>query len=270
MWWSAYTTEEAVAIRMVEGDRYFDQEYAGSFLTSGRSVFDSKLIKKLYEGVLNVGDKNGEHIVYEVDKLRVYKEHEEKVTYCIAGDVSEGVEGGDYSVATVWNRETGEEVAMWRGLIPPDRFGVKLDEIGRKYNNALMVVESNNHGLTTITKLKEMLYPTLYFRPQKIETMSQSFSEKLGWKTNKATRPLMIDELNQALREEALTPHSKELIDEMVVFVYDDAGNMGHQPGFNDDCIFSAAMAMQGFKILYSGELQQNDHRDYLPKSFSY
>jgi hypothetical protein len=59
--------------------------------------------------------------------------------------VSEGIELGDYSVATVWNRTTGEEVAFYRGLMAPDKFAELLNKLGRKYNNALMVVEVNNH-----------------------------------------------------------------------------------------------------------------------------
>ena len=42
----------------------------------------------------------------------------------------------------------------------------------------------------------------------------------------------------------------KELLDEMTVFVYNEAGNMVAQGGFHDDCIFGAAIGYQGFKVM--------------------
>ena len=269
-WWWGYKKEFIDQEVKEKGERYVSQEYRCMFSTSGRSVFDAQLIRELNKNVLEVGDMNDNYKVSEYDGLRTYREPVQDEQYIVAADVSEGVDGGDYAVASVWSRKTGEEVAMYRGLLPPDRFGDKLNELGRNYNNALMVVESNNHGLTTLTRLKELLYPTMYFRQQNFETVATPFSDKLGWRTNKATRPLMIDELNKALRTGALTPRSKELINEMLVFVYDDNGNMDHQPGFHDDCIFSAAMAWQGWKVMFSGIPQQIDHHNYFPTSYSY
>lgn len=185
-------------------------------------------------------------------------------------DVSEGVEGGDYSFVTIWNRTTGEEVAMFRGLIPPDRFADKLYDWGMKYNKALMVVEINNHGLTTLTCLKQKIYPSLYFRPKKIDSLGVSSSDKFGWRTTKVTRPLLIDEFAQACRDEEVIVHSKELLDEMSVFIYDDNGNMVPGSGFHDDGIFAAGIAWQGFKLMPKTELRQLDYSKHLPTSFAY
>ena len=160
---------------------------------------------------------------------------------------------------------------MFRGLIPPDRFADKLYDWGMKYNKALMVVEINNHGLTTLTCLKQKIYPSLYFRPKKIDSLGVSSSDKFGWKTTKVTRPLLIDEFAQACRDEEVTIHSKELIDEMTVFVYDDSGNMVPQSrSFHDDMIFSAGIAWQGFKLMPKTKLQQIEYQSHLPTSFAY
>jgi hypothetical protein len=145
-----------------------------------------------------------------------------------------------------------------------------LNKWGRKYNNAFMVVEVNNHGLTTITVLKQLLYPSLYFRPRQHETMGMQSSDKIGWKTTKVTRPLLIDEFAQAVRDRVLLIHSKELLDEMTVFVYDNSGNMSPQQGFHDDCIFAGGIGFQGFKILYDKKLEQINYAKHLPKSFAY
>jgi hypothetical protein len=270
-WWWGYNEEEIEMIRKrLNNPQKFAQEYGCRFLSSGRPVFDYDYIEKQYKNVLRVGDIVGEHIVKEEDGLRIYRPPERDGLYVFGVDVSEGVIGGDYSSVTVWDRKTGEEVAMFRGMLAPDILGEKLDKWGRKYNNALMVVEINNHGLTTVTILRQKTYPSLYFRQVKLETMGVTGSDKIGWRTTKVTRPLLIDDFAQAVRDGILTIHSKELLDEMSVFVYDEKGDAVPQEGFHDDTIFSAGIGIQGFKILYNGDLAQLNYHDHLPKNFSY
>jgi hypothetical protein len=270
-WWWGYSEEEIEVIRRrMNNPQKFAQEYGCRFLSSGRPVFDYDYIEKQYKNVLKVGDIVGDHIVKEEEGLRIYRKPEPDGLYVFGVDVSEGVQGGDYSSVTVWDRKTGEEVAMYRGLIAPDILGEKLDRWGRKYNNALMVVEINNHGLTTVTILRQKAYPTLYFRQMRLETMGVTPSDKLGWRTTKITRPLLIDDFAQAVRDNILTIHSRELLDEMSVFVYDDKGDAVPQEGFHDDTIFSAGIGFQGFKVMYSGELTQIDYKEHLPKNFAY
>lgn len=276
-WWWHYTEDEVELIRKRINDPLrFAQEYELEFLASGRQVFHPQLIRKLQKNVLLVGDKveteeGVEHTVYEEeDHFRIYKPPVAGKQYVCGADVAEGVVGGDYSVAVVYERESGEEVAMFRGHLPADKFGIALDKWGRMYNNALMVVEINNHGLTTITALKNNMYPQLYFRPAQFDKISTRWSDRLGWRTTKVTRPLMIDDLNDGLREESIMIHSQELIDEMITFIFDLANNMVPMTGFHDDMIFGAAIGFQGFKVMYSGKLDQLDYEDHLPGSTSY
>lgn len=275
-WWWGYTYEEIDIIRRRMNDpAKFAQEYGLEFLASGRNVFESSIIAAQRRNVWKMGETyldndNMEYTVHEENRLRIYKEPVAGTPYVIGVDVAEGVQGGDFSVATVWNRYTGEEVAMFRGLVPPDRFADFLNVWGRKYNNALLAVEINNHGLTTLTCLKQLLYPSLYFRPKKIDAMSVASSDKFGWKTTKVTRPLLIDEFAQACRAMELIIHSKETLDEMSVFIYNDAGNMVPQATFHDDTIFSSGIAYQAFKMVSCKPLEQLDYRKYLPASYAY
>ena len=275
-WWWEYSAEHIEVVRKrMNNPRKFAQEYELEFLASGRSVFDQNVVKEQRTHILNVGDKTtdyegNEFIVREEDDWIIFKEPIPGKLYVCGADISEGVEGGDYSVATIIDRMSGEEVAAFRKYIPPDIFGTKLDKMGRRYNNALMVPEINNHGLTTVTILKQRLYPSLYFRPTKFETLGAGSSDKIGWLTNKKTKPIMIDDLAQGMRDKELTFHNKYFIDELSVFVYDDNGNMTPQEGFHDDCIMAAAMCFQGFKILYDKPLDQINLDEHLPSSFAY
>lgn len=277
-WWWNYTEEEVGIIRKrMNNPIKFAQEYELEFLSTGRPVFDQKVVRDQRKNMLVPGDKRENEdlsgdvfTVYEDNWWTIYKEPEENGIYVMGVDTSEGVEGGDYSVAVIWDRKTGEEVAMYRRLIAPDLLGEELVKMGRKYNNALIVVEINNHGLTTLTILKQKIYPSLYFRPTKIETIGTSYSDKLGWKTTKVTRPLLIDDFAQAMRDKEIIIHSKKLLDEMMVFVYDNANNMISQPGFHDDCIFAAAIGFQGFKIIHDGPLTQLNTSSYSHIDYGY
>lgn len=277
-WWWGYTEEEIEVIRRrINNPMKFAQEYGLEFLSSGRPVFPPELIKRLRKGILKVGqivkDKDGSESVVKnnEDGITIYFPPKPDRNYVVGADVAEGVTGGDYSVLTIFDRETGEESAFWEGYLSPDRFGIFLDKIGRAYNNALMVVEVNNHGLSTITALKNKQYPSLYFRPVvKMDTMGTNFSDRIGWKTTKVTRPLMIDDLREALSDGSYKIHSEKILDQMLTFVFDDGGNMISQSSFHDDGIFAAAICFQGFKVMYKGKLEQIDYEKELPENFNY
>lgn len=262
-WWWMYSEEEIDLIRRRMNDpQKFAQEYELTFLASGRMVFDAKIVNDMRKHQVKPGDtikdeKGFEHLVRKEGDWVIYKEPNPDSFYVVGADIAEGITGGDYSVAVIFDRRTGEEVAFYRGHIAPDKFGELLASMGVKYNNALMVVEVNNHGLTTITILKQLMYPSMYFRPTKFEVMGTSYGDRLGWKTTKMTRDIMIDDMVQATRESELLIHSKEIIDEMTVFVYDNNNRSGAQNGFHDDAVMAVAIAMQGFKIMYDKPITQ-------------
>lgn len=276
-WWWGYTEEEIEIIRKrINNPMRFAQEYDLEFLSSGRPVFASDLVKRLRKGILRIGDKvkdeNGtETIVYtREDDLTIYYPPRPGRVYVMGVDVAEGVTGGGYSTMTMLDRDTGDEVAMWRGHMSPDRFGVVLNKWGRLYNNALAVIEINNHGLTTVTAMKNLLYPQLYFRPAKFDQMGTSYTDRLGWKTTKVTRPLMIDDFREALSDGSIKIHSEKTLDELMVFNFNDHGDMVCQSGFHDDLLFSCCIGFQGFKVLFKGTLDQLDYEKYMPSGFSY
>lgn len=275
-WWWNYSQEEIETIRRrMNNPRKFNNNYALEFLISGRSVFSEETIGNQRKTILKLGDvvklsDGSEHIVRQEEEFVIYKPPELGHFYSVGADCSEGVTGGDYSVAVIIDRNTGEEVGFWRGLIAPDKFAKILNKWGRNYNNALMVVEAEAHGNVVLNILKQLLYPSLYFRPSRYDTIGNPWSDKLGWRTTKVTRPILIDEFEQATREVSLIIHSKEIVDEMTVFIYNDANNMIAMEGYHDDCIFAAAIALQGFKVLSNKPMTQLDFSQHLPASGGY
>ena len=270
-WWWNYTEEEIDTIRRrMNNPRKFNNNYALEFLISGRAVFTQEAINLQRRGVLKIGDKvkmkdGSEHMVREEEGFRMYAPKVDGHFYVIGADCSEGVSGGDYSVAVVLDRATGEEVGMWRGHVAPDKFAKILNKWGRYYANALLVVEAEAHGNVVLNVLKQMLYPSLYFRPSRFDSIGNPWSDKLGWKTTKVTRPILIDEFEQMTREGNLKLHSKETVDEMTVFIFNEANNMVCMDSYNDDCIFATAIACQGFKVISDKPMTQLSYEQHLP-----
>ena len=71
-----------------------------------------------------------------------------------------------------------------------------LIAMGEMYNTALLIVENNNMGHTTITTLKNQGYPRIYKKLTEDKVTKQR-SEKLGWTT---TGPSKNDMLNEGIR----------------------------------------------------------------------
>lgn len=175
------------------------------------------------------------------EKPKPYKE------YVIGADVAEGLKGGDFSVATVVDISTMAVVARWRGHCDPDKFGEILGALGTYYNYALIGVEVNNHGLTTVQKLRDTFYTNLYKRDRGYDEEWETPTVNLGWKTDMRTKRLMIDDLIKLVRERAIKDKDIVFINEAFSYVRDERGRMNAEEGSHDDVVMSTAIAYQLF-----------------------
>ena len=230
------------------------QEYPDNpddaFLRSGRPVFNLTRLREIetekpVRGYLN------ERLQFVEDggPLRVWKEPDENGKYAIGADPSQGMEHGDFAAVHVINARNHEVVAHWHGHIDPDLLATEvLDRLGRWYNNALIGVESNNHGLTTLQFLhKTCKYSPIYMERSPKYKKSVP-TDMLGFRTTQVTKPLMIDELNEALRG-SMTLWDEETIAELRTFTRDEKGKMSGSPF--DDRTISLAIANQMLKYVW-------------------
>lgn len=251
------------------------QEYPSTwqeaFIASGKNVFSALALQEMENNAeeveeteyykMIVGDSHEDYILEPVPY-----EHQEKADdftykaplkiwihptpgreYVIGGDVAEGLKDGDYSVAEVVDTQTMETVARWRGHVDPDKFGEILGALGAYYNYALIGVEVNNHGLTTIQKLRDTFYTNLYKRDKGYDEDFEEPTSNLGWKTDVRTKRLMIDDLIRIIREQLNRDPDKVFIDEAFAFVRDDRGRMAAETGEHDDTVMAKAIAFQLF-----------------------
>ncbi len=183
--------------------------------------------------------------------LTVWERPERWSGYVLGVDTAEGLGHGDYSCIQVIDVKAGEQVAVWHGHIPPDELAVEVYNIGVWYGNALCCVESNNHGLTTIVQLRQLGYPNL-FRKRSLNTENNRITQEYGWRTTRTSKPLMIDDLAKALKNDELVIHCESTIAELRTFVRNDKGGMSGSP--YDDRVMSLALANQMRKYAHVPE----------------
>jgi len=186
--------------------------------------------------------------------LEVWREPDGMHAYVMGVDTAEGLGHGDYSCVQVLDVGTGEQVAIWHGRIPPDALAVEVTRLGLWYRDALCCVESNNHGLTTITMLRQLGYPNL-FRRRMLNQATTKVSQEFGWKTTRTSKPLMIDDLSMALRNGELTIYDRHTLAELRTFVRNERGSMSGSP--YDDRVIALALANQMRKYAYAPEFVQ-------------
>ena len=248
------------------------QEYPSNpeeaFIRSGRPVFDVDTLMRFVPERPKTGyNKKASDIrnAYMFESsggpLSIWRLPEFGATYAIGADVAEGLARGDYSAAHVIDAKTGLVVAHWHGHIDPDKFGEDvLYPLGFFYNEALIGVESNNHGLTTLTALNRANYSNLY-RQRRLNQRNPEQTEQLGWRTTSLTKPLAIDELSANIRDGVLEVRCEFTIAELKTFVRDDNGSMHGSP--HDDRVMSLAIANQMLKYVWLPEYRPKENAPF-------
>lgn len=240
-------------IAELRSEDLFRQEYPctpeEAFIYSGRQAFDPNALAKAREEVFAPKyradvDTTAQRLVKRDDgPLRVWEEPQPGEHYVIGADVAEGLIGGDYSCADVLAASDGRQVAQWHGHVDPDRFGDILAALGHIYRKAVIGPERNNHGLTTVTALRNGGYPRLYAQ-EDIERRAEGHeTKKAGWLTTRKSKVKIIDQLAAELRDEQHGIACAETIEEMATFAVHEDGTMGAKPGCFDDRVMSRAIA---------------------------
>jgi hypothetical protein len=221
-------------------DAEFAQEYPQNDLeairTTGRPVFR---MADLERQPVEAGQAGEQGIV-------LYREPQPGKVYIIGADVGEGLATSDWSSATVIERDSGEQVAHLRGRWAPDVFAAKIDRLARHYapdastaNNVIVAVERNNHGHAVLLRLAQLHAGTAPYR------IFRARDKRVGWLTTSATRPVLVDQLEEALRTAGIILHDAGTIDQFGAFAYNDEGRPEAQGGYHDDDVMAAGIAWQ-------------------------
>jgi hypothetical protein len=233
----------------VNGLEMFQQEYPchadEAFLTSGRPVFNPQqlqgLIEKSPEIVSRLELVTDDFEESPRGSLILYQHVNPGETYYIGADVAMGVRGGDWSVAQILDSKK-QQVGIYRSQVHPDYFATVLEKLGYFFNTAKIAVESNNHGILTCTRLgKDLAYPNIYFETS-VDKQTENETVTYGFRTTVKTKPLIIDKLRQAFRENSITVNDKLTLRECQTYVVTDDGKLEAESGCFDDAVMSLAI----------------------------
>ena len=280
----------------------FHQEYPSdaqeAFLTTGRPVFDAGICDSQYKAysslkplrcelVATIGDagqiisvgkresKSGLWYFFE----DVVTETGERYRYGVGTDVAEGLEQGDYSSMDVLDRKTMRYPIKFHGHVDPDVLAFEQKKL-QVYlrDTAYFCTEKNNHGLTTIITA-DNLHVQQYYE-QSFQTGLVVERGYLGWRTTNVSKPVMINDLNEAIRTSAFTDKDYRFWGECTTYVRDAKGSMGAQgkstdPAIKcyDDRVISKALSLQCHKWMPNYYISKpiakkpakniNDYSDY-------
>lgn len=201
----------------------FAEDAESCFLASGDAFFELEAVEERLKDAPepNQRRRNGE--------LEVWLPPLKGKEYMVALDPATGLANGDYSAAQVIEMETGMQCAEFQGHVG----GRELAELGREYNEAVVVVERNSIGQGPILMLQEVCrYPRIYRE-----------KGQAGFPTTTLSRPAMLERLNAALLQEPERFLSRRLLAECRTFVRQADGESRASAGAHDDLVMAMAMA---------------------------
>lgn len=238
----------------------FPETDEDAFLTSGNKFFEPRKVHRL---LLEAKEMIRQTPPWQEDKdedFIAWEKPTPKHVYAAGADTSEG--SHDYSVLKIICVTCRREAFVYRARCGVDVFYRACDKWGREYRNALMAVERNNHGHAVLLGLDEIMhYPNLYKQENVTRPIVGNDQKvtKIGWQTDKTSKPLMLDELKYAIEgdssedEDHFLPEfrvmDQTLLSECLTFEQVDGKLQAIEGKFDDDVI-ATSIAYQMYKRL--------------------
>lgn len=246
-------------------DEYTYRVYClGEWGILGKTVFDARMIQERlkalnkplktgyfeydYDGlkisnIRWINDKNGYINIYQLP-------NSPKITkYCIGGDTSG--EGSDYFTAHVLDID-GDQCAVLKHQFDPDLYTRQMYCLGKYYSyngingareDALIGIEANFDSYP-IRELQRLGYTHQYVR-ESIDSYTGKTEKKFGFRTTSLTRPTIISNLIQIVREEINKLNDKDTLEELLTIIRNEKGRIEAPEGGHDDQMMGLAIAYE-------------------------
>lgn len=175
-------------------------------------------------------------------RIKIYAEPEKQEEYLVVTDASEGIIGRDTASALVLNKRTNKTEAIVKGPYTPEELAQMAIALGNYYNQAIIVPENKGYGYM-VAQIVYQNYGRIYRRII-TKTGSKDQKEELGWNTNTVTRPQMLAQLNEEIKNHSTELVSQDLIDECKVFIVNpETKKPEAQEGYQDGLVICRAIA---------------------------
>ena len=249
-----------------------------AFQSTGHRVFSQAItqrasktcIKPKYRGSLSSDGEKGQDALTNISFDEHFaglfllwakpdKAENIKNRYLVSLDIGGTTSKADWSVIRVfdryWMMDGGvpEAIGTWKLHIDQDILAWIAAKVAEYFNHALLVVESNSlktekdtegDGFLTILDEIKDIYDNIYFRKTEQDKIIDGRPVKYGFHTNTATKPLIINSLKAAMRDDGYIERDMRLIDEADAFEHKPNGKMGAVEGEHDDVVMSTAIGV--------------------------
>lgn len=126
---------------------------------------------------------------------------------------------------------TGDQVAEWRGRIDHDLVAKRAFLAGLWLNEAWISIElTGGYGGVIMDRLQRVYYYRRLFTEKVLDDKKQREINRLGWDTNRRTKPRMEGTTQALLREETHGIRSPLLAAELQTYVKDERNPVKHEP----------------------------------------
>jgi hypothetical protein len=210
--------------------------------------------KSAFEKIEFVSQVNGDLHIWEYPDTTINV----KNRYCGWLDIGGTTHKADYSCLKVidryWMMEglKPEVVAMLHSHLDADLLAWKAAQVMWMYGKGLLAVEIQSllnrkgqeevdveHSFTVLDKIAPF-YPNLFARTSP-DDIRKGIPAKWGWVTTRLNKPMIIDLLNECLRDELYYERDSGSLDEMYYYEIKDDGKLGAADGKKDDKVMSTA-----------------------------
>ena len=189
-----------------------------------------------------VESRDGYIFLHEEPRVKVKDgEITHKAPYSLGGDTA-GT-GKDYFTGKViCNLDDKTVATLHKQYIDEDLYAEQMYCLGKYYHDALIGIEINYSRQPTRILQKKYNYPNLYMR-ERLDGASDRSVMDYGFETTSRTKPIIIGELVELMRNNPYIEEDIPTLKEMTTFVKKENGKSEAIDGCHDDLVMAKAIA---------------------------
>ena len=217
----------------------YPEDDTDCFLTSGLCYFDVELLVTYKNRTTFNSTKI--HIPAGIEE--VFEEPVKGIEYAAGCDTSEGIPGCDPNGVGIVRKDTGAQVAHVHGYFKPAQTAEHAVRLCKKYNNALLGIERENHGHAVLQAVVALGYGRSHLQGGHLYYYAP---DRAGWSTNEQSRVELLDGLYRFMEASKCEGIRDQMfIEECLTFRQQSSGKFEADPGSHDDSVMKWAIAYQ-------------------------
>jgi len=186
--------------------------------------------------------------------LNQYRQYKSGEFIVVGVDTSAG--GGDYSAAQFLSKtnldvptvlHTSQSITVATPIIHNE-----LEKIFDETNvKPVVAYERQNGGVFELERLSTLNRLNKYdmFTMPTYGKIDNPTAKKIGWDTNTATRPKMLQELKECIDNKLIKLYHKQTVNELFTFIVSNIGKPEAENNAHDDLVMSLAIAWQLYQL---------------------